>query len=358
MHEPSKLISVLIPAYNGEPEIAKALLSVTNQNYRPLQLIVVDDASKDGTATLVAKFIQEGESLKESKLLKHDENLGLSKSLNDGLLQAKGSLVLILHQDCELIGNDWIEKASARMKDEKVAIVTGYYGIPDMQDNSYVKRAFGVLRKQFHRRPDEALEDVTFAEGKCDMYQKSLLDAVGGFPSGYRIAGEDLIVSYRLRRMGYRILKCYDLPVIQKFTGAADSFLGNLRKELTFGKAMGGVFSEFKFYLFRGVRNSKYSGSRSLQRASQPIFVSALIILTIMAVAISSIYYYLLTAVILTRYFYYVRRVLSELRSYTHPVTYPFGESLATAFIGILTDFAYSLGFAYGLARHSLGLKL
>lgn len=358
MSELPGLVSVVVPAYNGERTILKTIESVVGQGYRPLQLIVVDDASKDSTVSLVEDFIEKNGSLDKFKLSKHDRNLGLSRSLNDGVMEARGDFVLILHQDCELIGDNWIERALELMKDEGVAVVTGYYGISDMQDESFVKRVFGVLRRQFHSRPNIACEQVTFSEGKCDLYRRGYLLEIGGFPVNYRIAGEDLIVSYRLRELGYKIVKCYDLPVVQRFGGAAASFWGNLGKEFLFGKVMGGVFSEFKLFLFKGVRGSQYSGSRSLHRASQPFFVLALISFAVSMFLFAWWFVYFLVGLFWVRYLYYVSRVFAELRVYRNPVGHPLVESLATALIGILTDFAYSLGFTYGLIRHGLGMRL
>ena len=358
MPESPDLVSVIVPAYNGERTVLRTLSSIVRQKYRPLQLIVVDDASGDLTASLVEDFIEKNGFLDGFRLVRHEVNLGLSRSLNDGLREARGDYVLVLHQDCELVGDDWVKRALALMEDERVAVVTGYYGISDVEDQSFVKTAFGVLRKQFHSRPQVAYEEVTFSEGKCDLYRKDLLFKVGGFPTDYRIAGEDLIVSYGLRSLGYGIVKCYDLPVVQRFGGAAESFWGNIGKEFLFGKVMGGVFSEFKLFLFKGVKSSEYSGSRSLHRASQPAFVLALAFFALSSFLFAWWFVYFLVGLLLVRYVYYVFRVFGELKVYRNPVGHPLIESLTIALIGILTDFAYSLGFGYGLIKHGLGKKL
>lgn len=357
MPESPALVSVIAPAYNGERTVLRTLSSIVRQKHRPLQLIVVDDASGDLTASLVEDFIEKNGFLDGFRLVRHEVNLGLSRSLNDGLREARGDYVLVLHQDCELVGDDWVKRALALMEDERVAVVTGYYGISDVEDQSFVKTAFGVLRKQFHSRPQVAYEEVTFSEGKCDLYRKSLLLEIGGFPVNYRIAGEDLIVSYKLRSLGYKIIKSYELSVVQRFGGAAESFSGNLGKEFLFGKVMGGVFSEFKLFLFKGVQNSKYSGSRSLHRSSQPPFVLALLI-----VGLLSLFawwpVYLLFGLLLARCAYYFFRVFPELRVYRNPVSHPFVETLATIPIGVLTDFTYGIGFGYGFIIYHLGKRL
>ena len=357
MFRSTPAVSVVVPAYNGERTILRTLDSIISQKYRPLQIVVVNDGSQDSTASLIGDFAEKNNEKADFVFFQHERNLGLSRSLNDGIEKAQGNHVLVLHQDCELMDEHWVEKALRLMKDEKVAVVTGYYGISDVEDETFVKRAFGVLRKQFHARPKCSCEEATFSEGKCDLYKKELLKKVGGFPVDYRIAGEDLIVSYKLRRLGYSIVKCYDLPVIQRFSGAAESIQGNLGKEFTFGKAMGGVFSEFKLFLFKAVNNSNYSGSRSLHRSSQPIFVLSLLLA---AVFTFFAWWVILLVIGLLAYrlLYYFFRVYPEIRGGYKKVKHAILESIAASVFGLLSDFFYTFGFAYGLLRHALGRRL
>jgi len=50
------LISCIVPVFNGERYLTEALESILKQTYRPLEIIVADDGSTDGTATLVASY--------------------------------------------------------------------------------------------------------------------------------------------------------------------------------------------------------------------------------------------------------------------------------------------------------------
>ena len=154
-------------------------------------------------------------------------------------------------------------------------------------------------------------------------------------------------------------MKCYDLPVIQRFGGSAESFSGNLGKEFLFGKAMGGVFSEFKTFLFKSVNATamNYSASRSIHRSSQPLFA-----FTLLAALIATLFvpWTLLLVIGLFgfRFTYYFLRVFPELKAYKHPLNHIFLETMLISAIGILTDFFYSFGFIYGLVLHGLRKRL
>jgi glycosyltransferase involved in cell wall biosynthesis len=352
------LVSVIVPAFNGERTILKTISSIIKQRSCQIELMIIDDGSKDSTFKLVENFLQRSVFLGNYLLVRHDHNLGLSKTLNDGVQRSQAEYVLILHQDCELVCEDWISKALLFMNNKEVAIVTGYYGLSESSDESFVKRSFGVLRKQFHSRPEISCEEATFSEGKCDLYRRDYLKKIGNFPINYRIAGEDLVVSYKLRKTGLKILKCYDLPVVQRFTGKAETFTGNLGKEFLFGKALGGVFSQFKFFIFKSSGNSKYSNSRSLHRATQPVFVFSFFLSILLSLFYTSYFMIVLATVLVLRYAYYVRRTLFELRTYNNRSNKPLREALLFSFIGILTDFFYSFGFISGLVLYRVQRRL
>jgi glycosyltransferase involved in cell wall biosynthesis len=78
------LISCIVPVFNGELYIAEALESILSQTYRPLQIIVADDGSSDGTAAVVARYGTQVHYLSQSNSgAAAARNLGLSASLGD-----------------------------------------------------------------------------------------------------------------------------------------------------------------------------------------------------------------------------------------------------------------------------------
>jgi glycosyltransferase involved in cell wall biosynthesis len=84
------LVSVIVPAYNAEPFISEALDSAFAQDFRPLEVIVVDDGSTDRTAEIAAGY--------ELQLVRQP-NRGPAAARNAGLARASGEYIAILDAD-------------------------------------------------------------------------------------------------------------------------------------------------------------------------------------------------------------------------------------------------------------------
>jgi GT2 family glycosyltransferase len=92
----SNLVSVIIVNYNGEEYLEDCLASLRRQTYSDLEVILVDNASHDGSVRLVEQ------KFPEVWLIKSKENLGYAGGNNIGLRQAKGEYILILNNDTVL----------------------------------------------------------------------------------------------------------------------------------------------------------------------------------------------------------------------------------------------------------------
>jgi glycosyltransferase involved in cell wall biosynthesis len=93
------LVSVICLCYNHERYIAEALLSVLNQTYENIQLIVVDDASTDGSVEIIKKLVGD----LDVPLVVNDKNIGNCRSFNRGLALARGEFVIDLAADDVLV---------------------------------------------------------------------------------------------------------------------------------------------------------------------------------------------------------------------------------------------------------------
>ena len=93
-------ITVIIPAYNSEQFITNAINSALTQTFRPHEIIVIDDSSKDNTVAIVKKSF--GSSV---KLLTNHENRGAAATRNIGIKAASGNWIAFLDSDDEWMPN-------------------------------------------------------------------------------------------------------------------------------------------------------------------------------------------------------------------------------------------------------------
>lgn len=86
------LVSVIIPAYNAEKYILMAIGSVLEQNYSPLEILLIDDGSTDGTAKLVQREAPQVRIIQQA-------NAGVAAARNTGLRNASGEFICFLDAD-------------------------------------------------------------------------------------------------------------------------------------------------------------------------------------------------------------------------------------------------------------------
>lgn len=91
-------VSVIIPVYNDEKYIRHCVDSVIGQTYRDLEIILVDDASPDGSLAVCEEYAAKDNRV---KVIRHEQNCGLSKSRETGYTQAAGEWICFMdHDDC------------------------------------------------------------------------------------------------------------------------------------------------------------------------------------------------------------------------------------------------------------------
>ena len=101
----NKLVSVCIPAYNGEKYISKTIQSILNQSYTNIEVVVVDDHSSDNTVEAV-RAINDN----RVRLICNEENLGMTGNWNKCIRESKGEYVKLIPGD-DFIYEECIEKS-------------------------------------------------------------------------------------------------------------------------------------------------------------------------------------------------------------------------------------------------------
>ncbi len=231
-------VSAIVPVFNGSETLASCLSSLRDQGKALAEIVVVDDASQDSSPEIIRELAG---SDPRFIVVHHDRNQGLAMTLNDGIARATGEAILILQQDCELTGQ-WVETGLTLLEENSPCCISGNPTFRP-REMSPVDVAFGLLRDHF--QGGDGKEEVAFSEFKCDLIPKTALDATF-FETKFRISGEDQVLSMNLWDKGYPILRFPQLRFIQR-SGNTSSIPSQLKKELIYGRAEGGVLLQTAF---------------------------------------------------------------------------------------------------------------
>jgi glycosyltransferase involved in cell wall biosynthesis len=189
------MISIIIPLYNKEHQIAQTLQTVFAQTYHDYEIVVVDDGSTDRSAEIVA-------SLADNRIrLFHQENAGVSAARNKGMAEARGEFIAFLDADDEWMP-DYLSTQIRLLEDFPLCDVfaTNYEFqtasgtvTPTILRQLPFEEGCGIITNYFEVAANSNPPLWTSAV----MVRKSALEAVGGFPVGIK-SGEDLITWARL----------------------------------------------------------------------------------------------------------------------------------------------------------------
>lgn len=116
--------SIIIPAYNVEKYIDKAVNSVKEQTFQNFEMIIVEDCSTDNTKKVLSKY------KKEATIIYHKKNKCLGGARNSGIKVAKGEYIIFLDSDDYLNNNKVLEKLDKLIGNQKVdTIYMGFISI-------------------------------------------------------------------------------------------------------------------------------------------------------------------------------------------------------------------------------------
>ena len=168
------LVSIITAVYNGRQFIEEAIQSVFNQTCQPVQYIIMDGGSTDGTLSIIGKHANRIDVVCSGK------DRGIADAWNKGLMHAKGDILGFLNSD------DWydprtLETVIQSLRKNDLTITYG--------DVVFVDRASGRLleRSRGHFEPGKLLHGFGFFHTSC-FFSRVVLERVGMFSTRYRIA--------------------------------------------------------------------------------------------------------------------------------------------------------------------------
>lgn len=188
------LVSVVIPAYNAADTIARAIASARSQDYRPIEIIVVDDASEDETCATVEALA--GNDL---TLIRQPVNGGVAAARNVALSQATGEFVAFLDADDEWLPEK-IGRQVAVMRDNPRCTVTGHDGTCFVPPDKVIR--YHTMSSP-HSGPDawRTLLKRNFLPTPTVLARRTDIMDVGGFDRSL-VVGEDLDLWIKLALRG------------------------------------------------------------------------------------------------------------------------------------------------------------
>ncbi len=193
-------VSIVIPNYNGQENLKTNLPKVLAVGAD--EVIVVDDASTDGSV----EFLKT--NFPQVKILKNSKNLGFSSTVNRGVEEAGGEIVVLLNTDVAPEPN-FLTPLLSHFSDPGVFAV-GCLDKSYDEDNKIVLRGRGLAGWQrgflVHARGEVDKADTFWVSGGSGAFKKDIWQELGGLDPLYKpFYWEDIDLSYRAVKSGYQI---------------------------------------------------------------------------------------------------------------------------------------------------------
>lgn len=201
-------VSLIIPCWNGRPWLEGCLQALRRAVDRACDLIVVDNASTDGSVEVVRTLWP------SARLIQHTRNLGFAGAVNAGLRQAEGEWLVLLNQDVE-VAPDWLAALTRAFAEPGVGIVGCKLLYPDGRTLQHaggdLEWPQGWTRHLGQGQPDDGrfdqVAEVPFVTGAAMAISRRVLETVGLFDTGFFPAYyEDVDLCHRARLAGFRVL--------------------------------------------------------------------------------------------------------------------------------------------------------
>lgn len=205
------LVSIVIPNWNGKHFLADCLDSLLKQTYTNIEIIVVDNGSKDGSV----EFLKENYEI--VKVPQFEVNTGFSVAVNRGIVESKGEFIALVNNDT-VVDKNWVKELVKGMGEHPECGSLGCkmlafddHTLLDGVGDGY--RRGGLPGRIGHREKDTGLFDtgryILGACGGAALYRRSMLVDIGLFDQDYFAYLEDVDIGLRAQTAGY---KCFYVP--------------------------------------------------------------------------------------------------------------------------------------------------
>lgn len=213
-------VSVVIPTFNGAHRIGRTLRAIQAQSFKgDVEVIVVDDGSRDATAAIVAAF-------RDVKLLSQP-NQGPAAARNHGAKAATGDILLFTDDDC-VPEPDWIERMLEPFRDLATAGAKGAY--LTRQKELLARFVQAEYEDKYARMARHA--SIDFIDTYSAAFRREVFLQFGGYDTSFPTAcAEDVELSYRMRR---HVLPMSFVPAARVYHTHPSTLVAYMRKKYKF----------------------------------------------------------------------------------------------------------------------------
>ncbi len=192
-------VTVLIPAFNEEKVIVTTIERILASDYPNLEILVIDDGSKDHTA-----YITRSHFMREKRVgVISIPNGGKANALNVGLANAQGEVVVALDADTQF-EKTTISRLVRWFTDPAIGAVAGNAKVGNRINMITRWQALEyIVAQNLERRALSALDTLTVVPGAVGAWRRDVLKDIGGFPADTLAEDQDLTIAIQTR--GYRV---------------------------------------------------------------------------------------------------------------------------------------------------------
>lgn len=239
------LVFIILVNWNGKNVTLECLRSLKGVSYANYRMVVVDNASTDGSAAAIR------DAYPDVTVIEMSENLRFAGGTNAGIrngLENGGELFLLLNNDTT-VATDFLSTMVTRiLTDRTIGMVSPkiyYHDDPTRVwfAGGAISMWTGTMKHLGIRKPDNDLYDtsrkIDYATGCCVLTKREVIERVGILDESFHIYSEDADWSERIRRAGYDIIYEPKAHVWHKLSGSVgghlswyktkNKFVGNLR---------------------------------------------------------------------------------------------------------------------------------
>ncbi len=204
-------VSVILVNWNGRHLLGPCLEALRRQTWPDFEIVLVDNASSDGSAEWVA------EHYPAVRIVRNERNLGFAEGNNRGLAVAQGEFIVLLNNDTEAEPDFLASLVAAARQDERIGAVAGvlvFAHRPEIVASAGMRVGWdGVVLDRMVGRPRDELPsapiEVFGASGGAVLYRRAMLAEVGFFHPEYFFYLEDADLAWRACLAGWR---CFLAP--------------------------------------------------------------------------------------------------------------------------------------------------